>query len=138
VTPHIRLCALITVLETQVSTSAGDDAARKRASRIKSVGIRDGCEGTSGRGVAAATEIIALSDCVATIGRIDCLVDALEHVVLNQELGTVTRVDTIGRVEIVVVVDVTLAEAERRETGVEVVPVVMMVGDANSDVLRTV
>jgi hypothetical protein len=44
-------------------------------------------------------------------------------------LGALAGVDAVGDVQVVVVVDVASAEAERRSTRVEVVPEVVVLGD---------
>jgi len=53
-------------------------------------------------------------------------------------LSTVTSVDTIVVVIKDVVEDVTVAEAERRGTRVEVEPIIVGIGNSNSYVLRSI
>lgn len=67
---------------------------------------------------------------VTSIGGVKRLVRVNEDVVLNQQLRTLAGVDTIGDREVVVVVDVTGTETERRTTGVQVVEEVTDVGDS--------
>lgn len=77
------------------------------------------------------TEVVVLGDGVSI------LVDAVEGllavdplVALDQQLGAETGVDAVGDVLVVAVVDVAGAEAERGSARVDVVPVVVGVGDA--------
>ena len=76
------------------------------------------------------SKVIVLRNRIPIISRIKWLLGVHELVALNRQLGALARVDAVTDVLVVVVVQVAGTEAERRTTRVDVVPVVVVVSDA--------
>lgn len=103
--------------------------------------VRWASESTSKGGVSgsASAKVVSASICVSTVGAVEGIrAGAVPDVVLDQELGLVTGIDTVVHVLVVVVIDVASTEAERGSTRVEVLPVVVVNGDGQGDVLAAV
>jgi hypothetical protein len=99
-----------------------------RAKQLVVVGNR--FQGSSLSSVLSAAEVVVLGHSIARVGRVEGLLAVNEGVGLNKKLGALAGVDAVGDVQVVVVVDVASTEAEGRTTRVDVVPVVVVLGDA--------
>jgi hypothetical protein len=73
--------------------------------------------------VGTGAEVIASGDSIAGVSAVERLLAADEDVVLNEDLGTVTGVNSIRDGVVVVVEDVAGTEADGWTAGVDVVPV---------------
>ena len=73
-----------------------------------------------------------------SICREQSLLGINENIILDQELGALTSVDTIANVVVDVVEEVTLSETEGWATGVQVLEEVVEVGDTDGGVLGSV
>jgi hypothetical protein len=117
-------------LELEGNTGSANNSSLD-SSRLKELRnlVRDLGQGALGSSVLAVTKVVALGNSVTTVGTVERLLGLDPDVVLDEELGTLARVDAIGDVLVVVVVEVASSEAERRATRVDVEPVVVVVGD---------
>jgi hypothetical protein len=94
------------------------------------VRVRNSLEGTGKGGVGAGSEVVVVGDGVAGISRVKGLGDAGEDVALDEDLGTITGVDSVTALGEVGVEDVAGTEADAGGARVDVVPVVVVLGDA--------
>ena len=79
--------------------------------------------------VLAVSKVVTLGNSLATVLAVQRLLSTRPDVVLDEELSALAGVDTIADVLVVVVVEVAGAEAERGAARVDVLPVVVVVGD---------
>lgn len=128
-------------LASHVGSSASSDDGLDAGGGIKSVGVPWARKSAriSFIAIRASAKVVARGIGVTSISAVKRIgASTLPDVVLNQELSTVTGVDTIGHVEVVVVVDMSGTEAEGRTTRVEVLPEVVVNSDGKSYILRAV
>lgn len=118
-------------LEREGDTSSANNSSLDLGS-IKKVGDSVGSLGKSTllSSVLAFTEVVARLNSVARVSRVQRLLGRNEDVVLNEDLSALAGVDAVGDVLVVVVVEVAGTEAERGTAGVQVVQVVVGVGDS--------
>lgn len=116
-------------LEAQGLTSSTDNSALDASGSNKSVGVGDGGQSACLGSVRSTTEVIVSGNSIAGIGGVEGLAGSNESVGLNKDLGTVTGVDAVVDGIEVAVVDVTCAEADRWGARVDVVPVVVVLGN---------
>lgn len=103
------------------------------------ISIRNSLDTSDSSAVGSTTKVVIDRDGESSIGAVECLLGVLPGVGFNEDVGTLTGVDSIGDTEEVVVVDVAGSEAERWTARVDVEEVVVGVGDAEmSLVFRTV
>ena len=114
-------------LERQGGTSTSENDRSDVCSGGEGIRVRNGAEGSNKSGVSSSAEVVTPREGVTGIGRVKGIADTGEDVVLDEQLSTVTGVDTVVGVEVVVVEDVAGTETERGHTRVEVVPVVVVV-----------
>jgi len=114
-------------LERKSLAGTGHDGALGVARSKERVAVRDAVKRSGGGGVLAAAEADILNDGVSggiAVGEVDGLVAAtFEHDALDEELGTLARVDDRVDVRVVRVEDVAGAEAERGSTAVDILEV---------------
>ena len=118
-------------LEREGDTSSANNSSLDLGS-IKKVGDSVGSLGKSTllSSVLAFTEVVARLNSVARVSRVQRLLGRNEDVVLNEDLSALAGVDAVGDVLVVVVVEVAGTEAEGGTAGVQVVQVVVGVGDS--------
>lgn len=117
-------------LKGQGLTSSSIDSSLNIGRAKQSVGVRHTGESTSLGLVLSITEVVVAGNSISIIGGVERLVRALKHVRLNKDLSTVASVDTIVDIKEVAVVDVASTETDGRGAGVDVVPVVVGIGDS--------
>jgi hypothetical protein len=100
-------------LEDQgIASSSGDG--RFHLCRAESgVGVRHSRQAAFWSSVAALAKTVVFDHREAFIGGIQWLLDALKHVALDQQLGSETSIDAVGDILVIVVENVSGAEAER-------------------------
>lgn len=97
------------------------------AKQVVVVGNR--LQGSSLSSVLSASEVVVVGHSIARVGRVEGLLATNKGVGLDQKLGTLAGVDAVGNVLVVAVVDVASTETEGRTARVDVVPVVVVLGD---------
>lgn len=97
------------------------------AKQVVAVGNR--LQGSSLGSVLSAAEVVVVGHSIARVGRVERLLAINKGVGLNQKLGALAGVDAVGNVLVVAVVDVASTETEGRTARVDVVPVVVVLGD---------
>jgi hypothetical protein len=111
-------------LERKRLAGIGHDGALCVARSEQRVAVRDAIERSGGGGVLATAEVDVLGDGVSggvAVGEVDGLVSTtLKNDALDEELGTLARVDGRVDVGVVRVEDVARAKAERGPTAVQV------------------
>lgn len=116
-------------LEAQGLTSSTDNGALDTSGSNKSVGVGHSGQSACLSSVRSITEVIVSGNSIAVIGGVEGLAGFNEGVGLDKNLGTVTGVDAIADGIEVAVVDVACAEADRWGARVDVVPVVVVLGN---------
>jgi len=87
----------------------------------------------------ASSIVVAVCYCVSVVGAVESFVTGTSpDVVLDEELSSVTGVDAIAHILVVVVEDVASTEAEGRTARVEVPEPVVVNGDSEGRILRAV
>lgn len=90
--------------EGEVSTSTGDNGGFDGAGRSQRIDVGELGERAIGRGVGSATEVVASSDGVATVRRVQGVRRVGKNVVLDQNLSAVTGIySKMDAAEVVVV-----------------------------------
>ena len=117
-------------LKGQGLTSSSIDSSLNIRRAKQSVGVGHTGESTSLGLVLTVTEVVVAGNSVSVIGGVERLVGALKYIRLNKNLSTVASVDTIVDIKEVAVVDVAGTETDGWSTGVDVVPVVVGIGDS--------
>lgn len=103
------------------------------------IAIRKSIKGSSKSSIGRSTKVIINTDSITSIRAIQRLAGSRPCSALNKDLSSITCVDTIGNVQEVAVKDVAGTKAEGWGTGVDVAPVVVIVGDAQvTGILGTV
>lgn len=93
------------------------------------VAVRNRLQGSRQGSVGSTAEVIVIGYSVAGVSRVEGLLASNKGVGFNQQLSTFAGIHAIGNIEEVAVVDVASAEAERGSARVDVVPVVVVLGD---------
>ena len=113
-------------------TSNANNSSLNLGTSKSSVLVRHGGQSTLGRSDSSSTQVQVLGDgetIVIRVERANGVLDADEDAGFDEDLGAVAGVDAGGLGVEVAVEDVTSAEAERRSARVDVLPVVVGVGD---------
>lgn len=79
--------------------------------------------------VFAITKVVILGHRVSVVSRVQRIVASHECVRLHEDLGSVAGVDAIVDFLKIAIVDVASAETDGRGAGVDVVPVIVVLGD---------
>lgn len=116
-------------LEAQGLTSSTNNSALDLSRANQSVGVRHRGQSSGLSSVLSITEVVVPCNSIAVISGVERLAGADELVGLNEDLGTVASVDSVADGVEVAVVDVTGTEADGRSAGVDVVPVVVVLGN---------
>lgn len=116
-------------LEVQSLTSCTNDAALNVARPKQSVLVRHRCQATCLGCVLTVAKVVVFCHRISVISRVQRLVATYECARLNEDLGFVAGVDAVVDFLKVTVVDVTSAEADGRGARVDVVPVIVALGD---------
>lgn len=118
------------------TNNRGLDLARIKKARD---GVRGLSQSTLSGSVLAISKVVARLNSISSISRVKRLLRVDKDVVLYKQLCALAGVDTIRHVLVVVVIEVACAEAERGSARVQVVQVVVGVGDSQvALVLRSV
>lgn len=126
-------------LERQSLASSSDNCVLHASRSNKVIAVGNRSESSLLRGVLTISEIVVVGHRIAIVSRVEGLLASRESVGLDEKLGTLASVDSIADVQEVAVVDVASAKAERRCTRVDVVPVVVVLGDVQiSSILITI
>lgn len=116
-------------LESQSLTSSTNNSILHFARTDKAVAVRHRGQSSLLRVVLTIAEVIVVGHSVTIIGGVERLLATGEGVGFDEKLSTLASVDTIAHIQIVAVVNMAGAESERRSTGVDVVPVVVVHSD---------
>lgn len=126
-------------LEAQGLASSTDNSALDTSGSNQRVGVGHRGQSACLGSVRSTTEVVVSGNSIAVVGGVEGLAGSNESVGLDKDLGTVTSVDAVADVIEVAVVDVASSEAERWGAGVDVVPVVVVLGNVEvTGVLGTV
>lgn len=120
---------LVIGLEAQGLASPTDDAALDFARSKQRVVIGHRFQASCVGGVLAITEVVAICHRIPGVCRVQRLAAAHECVRLDEDLGSITSVDPVVDILKVAVVDVPCTEADGWRSRVDVVPVVVVLGD---------
>lgn len=116
-------------LEGESCTSNTNNGSLDVAAAKESVAVRNSLESSGKGGVGRTSEVIVSGVSIASIGGVERVGDTREYIRLNEELSAITGVDAVVGVQEVAVDDMAGSEAVRWRTRVDVVPVVVGIGD---------